>query len=61
MFQLVLISRNRRYESTYLQFIIFETILDFRAFTVKANAWFKGLRLRGLAGANDAAAGLMVK
>ncbi|KAJ3575126.1 hypothetical protein NP233_g1307 [Leucocoprinus birnbaumii] len=49
-----------RYESSYLKFLLYETLLDLRALNVKAKAWFRGLRARGLAGAHDAAAGLPV-
>lgn len=50
----------RKYESSHVKFLLIECILDIRAFTVKVDAWFKGFRRRGLAGAHEAASGLLV-
>lgn len=54
--------KYRRYESVYLKFLLLEILLDLQAFDVKAKAkaWFRGLQVRGLTGAHDAAAGLLV-
>ncbi|KAF7782568.1 hypothetical protein Agabi119p4_1944 [Agaricus bisporus var. burnettii] len=49
-----------KYESSHVKFLLIECILDIRAFTVKVDAWFKGFRRRGLAGAHEAASGLLV-
>ncbi|KAG5641647.1 hypothetical protein DXG03_004541 [Asterophora parasitica] len=47
-----------KFEKSYTQLVVLETIMDFQAFTVKTRAWIKGLWKRGFVGAHQAAAGL---
>ncbi|KAJ7924842.1 ABC1 family-domain-containing protein [Mycena leptocephala] len=48
-----------KYQKTYGKMIILEHMLDFQAFTVKSQAWVRGLCTNGLHGAQEAAAGLV--
>ncbi|KAJ6499918.1 ABC1 family-domain-containing protein, partial [Mycena vitilis] len=48
-----------KFQKTYGQMVILEQVLDLQAFTVKSQAWARGLCTKGLHGARNAAAGLV--
>lgn len=48
----------RRFEKSYTQLIVAETLMDLQAYGVKTRAWIHGMWAEGFDGAHRAAAGL---